>query len=82
MLTFPVFHSDSAVIVISVVAVGSGAPERAPQAAVDPGPSCCPTSGHCRRTGDHQGCTGSSAATEDQQRSATHTVHYITLHYT
>lgn len=65
-------------IVISVLAVGSGAPERAPQAAVDPGPSCRPAPGHSCSTGDHQGCTGPTAATEDQQGSGTNTFDTLT----
>ncbi len=81
----PRFHSGITGNVISVVAVGSGAPERAPQVAVDPGSSCCTAPGHCCGTGDHQGCTGPSAATEDQQGSGTSTpfklsLVYITLH--
>lgn len=79
MFTFLVFHSGITVNVISVVAVGSGAPERAPQAPVDPGPSCCTAPGHCCRTGDHQGCTGPSAATEDHQGSGTTTLYRLCL---
>lgn len=74
MFTFLMFHRSNTVHVISVVAVGSGAAERAPQAAADPGPSCCTAPGHCCGTGDHQGSTGPSAATEGQQGSATHTL--------
>lgn len=62
------FRSGISVNVISVVAVGSGAFERAPQTAADPGPSCRAAPGHCCRTGDHQVCTGLSAETEDPQR--------------
>lgn len=73
------FNRGIAVNVLSVVAVGSGAPERAPQAAADPGSSCCTAPGHCCRTGDHQGCTGPSAATEDQQGSGTNTFYRLSL---
>ena len=79
MFTSSVFHRETTVIVISVVAVGSGAPERAPQAAVDSGSSCSTAPGHCCRTGDHQGRTGPSAATEGWQGLDINTF-YITLH--
>lgn len=64
------------------VDVGSGAPQRAPQAAFDPGSSCSTAAGHCGRTGDHQGCTGPPTATEVQPRSRIPNLVYFTLHYT
>lgn len=60
--------------VLFCVAVGSGAPECAPQAVVDPGPTRCTTPSYCSRAGDHQGSTGPFTATTNCQESDTYLV--------
>lgn len=87
MFPSPVFYLGVTGTVYFSVAVGSGAPQCAPQAAFDPGSSCSTASGHCGRTGDHQGCTGPPAETKVQQRSAAYTQYNLSLvsfaiHYT
>lgn len=58
---------------ISTAAAGGGAPERAPQTAADPRSPGRTAAGRRRSAGDRQSSTGTSAATEDQQRSGTNT---------
>lgn len=73
------FPSGSTANVILVAAVGSGTPERTPQTAADPGSSCCTAPGHGCRTGDRQGRTGTSAATEGHEGSGTDTRYMLSV---
>lgn len=58
---------------ISAAAAGGGAPECAAQIAADPRSPSHTAAGRRRSAGDRQSGTGTSAATEDQQRSGTNT---------
>lgn len=59
------------VSLFSAVAAGGGAPECAPQAAVDQRSTCCAAPRHRCCAGDHPGRTGPSAAAAGKQRSET-----------